>query len=106
MNNGDLVTVNYKGQSRKMIVLSHEERLINGYSYTVYNLGEIKDVQDGGENEIHRLYVNKNAPARDQLDMEGHLIGSEMEIQGGDYYMIKDKETQKEDKNGRNYQKI
>ena len=55
MNNGDLVTVNYKGQSRKMIVLSHEERLINGYSYTVYNLGEIKDVPDGGENEIHRL---------------------------------------------------
>ncbi len=90
MNIGDIISVAYQGQSRKMIVLSYEKRIINGYSYTVYN---INDINDSANKKLlnHKLYVREDASISMQLDMEGHLVGSESEIQGGDYYMICDK---------------
>lgn len=89
MNIGDIITVTYHGQSRKMIVVSYEKRTINGYSYIVYNLIDV-NARPGKELANHKLYVREDASVGEQLDMEGHLIGSEKEIQVGDYYMIKD----------------
>ena len=99
MNIGDRITISYKGQSQEMIVLSHEEKTINGYKYTIYNLNGEKD-RKNEKNTIHKLYVREDASTSMQLDMEGHLVGSEEEIQGGDYYMIYDKtKTTSEDVN-------
>ena len=76
MKIGDILTVSYDNLSQSLIILSYEDRIINGFAYTIYYLSD-----------EHTLYVKNNFAVSNPLDIKGHLITAENKIQGDSYYL-------------------
>ena len=73
---GDTVAVTHENKSQNLVVVSHAERTINGFEWTIYNL----------EN-AYFLYMNNNYTRPNTFEINGHLITSENEILSEPYYM-------------------
>ena len=78
MKIGDVLKLKYDSFSQDVFVVSTDYKTFGDYGYNVYYLYKEKG---------YVLYEKKGYAVDNPLDVKGHLILSEEEIKGGDYYL-------------------
>ena len=89
MKIGDVLRVKYDSFSQEIIVLAVVCQSFAGFDYNVYYF-----------EADYLLYEKKGYAVDNPLDVKGHLILSEEEIKGGDYYLKVHKLSKNSNNNG------